>query len=247
MEGKTTTYTLSITRFCASPARLRATTARARPHQPHPPPPPRKSRNACARHQKHVFSHITLYYQRYIDLMPTPTCTHFRVCFVQPKSTNTEIKKCMCTPSKTCVFTHHPLSKRYIDLMPTPTCTHFRVCFVQPKSTNTEIKKRMCTPSKTGVCTHHPLSKPYRFNVAPNLYALPSRLYTSRVDLNHLPSTLYNFPTTNPKNKKPLQKSKQTRQTTNQPTNQPTFKKNGPNTKTQPTNRPTSIYKKKKT
>ena len=46
----------------------------------------------------------------------------------------------------------------------------------------------MCTPSKTCVFTHHPLSKPYRCNAAPHLYALPSRLYTSRVDLNHLPS-----------------------------------------------------------
>ena len=146
-----------------------------------------KSRNACARHQKQVFSHITLYLN-HIDLMSPPTCTHFRVCFVQPKSTNTEVKKRMCTPSKK-MFSHITLYLNHIDLMSPPTCMHFGVCFAQPKSTNTEIKKRMCTPSKTSVFTHHPLSKPHRFNVAPHLYALPSRLYTSRVDLNHLPST----------------------------------------------------------
>ena len=92
------------------------------------------------------------------------------------------------------MFSRITLYLNHIDLMSPPTCTHFRVCFVQPKSTNTEIKKRMCTPSKTCVFTHHPLSKPYRFNAAPHLYALPSRLYTSRVDLNHLPSMKYQAP-----------------------------------------------------
>ena len=164
---------------------------------------------------KNMRFHTATFHVNHINLTPPPTRTRFRVCFAQPGSTNTEIKKRLCTPSKTCVFTHHaPFI--HIDLMSPPTSTHFQVCFVQPKSTNaeikermrtpwktcvfthhplskpnTEIKKRMCTPSKTCVFTHHPLSKPYRFNAAPYLYALPSRLYTSRVDLNHLPSTFW--------------------------------------------------------
>ena len=73
------------------------------------------------------------------------------------------------------------LKPNHINLMPPPTCTRFRVCFAQPKPTNTQ-NQRMCTPSKTCVFTHHPLSKPYQFDVAPNLYALPSLFCTARAD-----------------------------------------------------------------
>ena len=93
-----------------------------------------KSRNACARHQKHVLSHITYPLSNPYRFNVAPNLHALRVCFVQPKSTNTEIKKRMRTPSKTCVFTHH-LYLNHIDLE----------CRPQPARTSKFV---LCSPSR---------------------------------------------------------------------------------------------------